>query len=571
MARREDHATPAESILVPRLPLVALLFTLALPASAAQAAADDIIVVREPGLSAAERTDLRADADVDHVRMLKVPDAEIVRAAPGEVTDAVAALNADPDVVAAEPDAPVRALTNDTLWSSLWGLENAGQSIYGVPGTSDADIDATAAWTSTLGSGVTVAVVDTGVETGHADLSGQAVTGYDFVAGDTTPEDVNGHGTHVAGTIAAKKDNSTGVVGVAPAANVMGLKALDDDGSGWTSDIADAFAHAAANGAKVVNASLGGTGGEATYTAAINAAPNTLFVVAAGNENSSNDSVAKFPCNVARPNVLCVGASTNTDARASFSNWSATHVDLFAPGDDIRSTYPGGTYAWLSGTSMASPHAAGAAALVFAAHPTWTPSQVRSALMSSVDPVPAFASISVSGGRLNAARALDVTPPPADGGGSTPAPPPETDPDPTPVAPPASPPAESGDEEPQPEEEEGGEEEDEPVAPPALAVRRKGSTSLCRTGCAAKAFEVRFTLPRPAPIRTVYERRVCKGRGCTWVSVAKRTVAGRTGANTVKVATKVGTKRLGRGQYRVTFSVDTDEGRQTGRVTFTVR
>lgn len=559
---------------MPRLPLAALLLTLALPASAAHAGAPDtrdIIVIREPGLSAAERADLRADADVDHVRMMRVADAEVVRAAPGDVTDAVAALNADPDVVAAEPDAPVQALTNDALWSSLWGLENTGQSIYGVPGASDADIDATAAWTSTLGSGVTVGVVDTGVETGHADLTGQSVAGYDFVAGDTTPEDVNGHGTHVAGTIAAAKDNGTGVVGVAPAAKVMGLKALDDSGSGWTSDIADAFAHAAANGAKVVNASLGGTGGEAAYTAAINAAPNTLFVVAAGNENSNNDSVAKFPCNVAKPNVLCVGASTNTDARASFSNWSSTHVDLFAPGDDIRSTYPGGAYAWLSGTSMASPHAAGAAALVYAAHPTWTPTQVRSALMSSVDQVPAFSAISVSGGRLNAARALDVTPPPpGTGGGSTPDPDPETDPGTSPVPPPASPPADDGgEEEPEPDEDEGGEEE--PAAPPALTVRRKGTTALCRSGCAAKAFEVKFTLPRPAPIRTVYERRVCKGRGCTWVGVAKRTVAGRAGANTVKVTTKVGAKRLGRGQYRVSFSVDTDDGRQTARVAFTVR
>ena len=557
---------------MPRLLLAALTAALALPGSVASAATPDelerqgmrdIIVIRESGLTAAERTDVRDDAGVDHVRMLRLADTEVVRAAPGDLTEALDALNADPAVVAAEPDARVRAFTTDPMWTSLWGLENTGQSILGFAGTSDADIDVTAAWGQSLGSGVTVGVVDTGVQTAHADLSGRTVAGYDFVAGDATPEDVQGHGTHVAGTIAASKDNGVGVVGVAPSARVMPLKALDDSGSGYTSDIADAFTHAAANGARVVNASLGGTGGELTFAAAIDAAPNTLFVVAAGNENSNNDSTPKYPCNVAKANVLCVGASTSTDQRASFSNWGATTVDLFAPGDDIRSTYPTGTYAWLSGTSMASPHAAGVAALVFAANPSWTPTQVKSALMSSVDAKTALAGTSVTGGRLNAARALNVTPP-AEDPAPTPTPEPETDPTPDP-APPAD---EIVEEEP---EEGDEEEEEEPAPPPALQIRRKGSATLCRTGCATKAFEVRFTLPRPAPIRTVYDRRVCKGRGCTWVAVVKRTLSGRSGANVVKVTTKVGAKKLGRGQYRVTLSVDTDAGRRTGRVGFTVR
>ncbi len=551
------------------MPLAALALALALPGSAAVAATPDelerqgareIIVIREPGLTAAERTDVRDDAGVDHVRMLRLADTEVVRAPPGELTDALERLNADPAVVAAEPDAPVQAFTTDPMWTSLWGLENTGQSILGAAGTFDADIDVTAAWGQSLGAGVTVGVVDTGVQTAHADLSGRTVAGYDFVADDTTPEDVQGHGTHVAGTIAASKDNGVGVVGVAPSARVMPLKALNDSGSGYTSDIADAFTHAAVNGARVVNASLGGDGGELAFAAAIDAAPNTLFVVAAGNENSNNDSTPKFPCNVAKANVLCVGASTSTDQRASFSNWGATTVDLFAPGDDIRSTYPTGTYAWLSGTSMASPHAAGVAALVFAANPSWTPTQVKAALMSSVDAKAALAGTSVTGGRLNAARALNVTPP-AEDPAPTPTPEPETDP--------TSDPAPPADEIVEEEPEEG--EEEEPAPPPALQVRRKGSATLCRTGCATKAFEVRFTLPRPAPIRAVYERRVCKGRGCTWVAVVKRTLSGRSGANVVKVTTKVGAKKLGRGQYRVTLSVDTDAGRRTGRVGFTVR
>lgn len=556
---------------MPRLLLAALTAALVLPAPAAVAAAPedlerqglrDIIVIREPGLDAAERTDVRDDAGVDHVRMLELADSEVVRAAPGELTDALDALNADPAVVAAEADAPVQAFTTDPMWASLWGLENTGQSILGFAGTPDADIDVTAAWGQSLGTGVTVGVVDTGVQTAHGDLSGQSVAGHDFVAGDATPEDVNGHGTHVAGTIAAAKDNGVGVVGVAPGAKVMPLKALDDGGSGYTSDIADAFTHAAANGARVVNASLGGSGGELTLTAAINASPNTLFVVAAGNENSNNDTTPKFPCNVAKANVLCVGASTSADARASFSNWGAATVDLFAPGDGIRSAYPTGTYAWLSGTSMASPHAAGAAALVFAANPSWTPTQVKSALMSSVDTKGALAGTSVTGGRLNAARALNVTPPADD-----PAPTPTPDPGAVPTPDPAPPVDEIVDEDP----EEGDEEEEEPAPPPALRVRRKGSTALCRTACAKTSFELRFTLARATPIRTVYERRICKGRGCTWVTVARRTLSGRGGANVVKVTTKVGAKRLGRGQYRVTLRVDTDAGRRTGRVGFTVR
>lgn len=595
---------------MPRLPLAALLLTLALPASAAAAptagqlerdGVRDIIVIREPGLTASERTDLRADADVAHVRMMRLADTEVVRARAGDLTDALDALNADPDVVLAEPDVPVRAATNDPHWGVLWGLENTGQNVNDETGNADADIDAPSAWAASTGTGVTVGVVDTGVQATHPDLSSRITgnpgeigagretngvdddgngrvddwRGWDFVSGDNLPQDGNGHGTHVSGTIASPRDNGIGIAGVAPDARVLPLRVLGDNGSGASSAVADAFDYAGDLGLKVVNASLGSSGSVTAISTAISSHPATFYVVAAGNDGRDNDVTPTYPCNYGHANILCVGATTSTDLRASFSNYGATSVDVFAPGQSIASTYPTSSYVYLDGTSMASPHAAGVAALVFAANGSTTVAQAKAALMNGVDGKSLLNGRSVSPGRINAALALGLSADGGNGGGQGPSgyvPPTDTpDPtsDPVPTSPTTPPVVDDEDEEAAPEE--GDEEDEEPAAPPALQVRRRGSTALCRSGCATKAFEVRFTLARAAAIKTVYERRVCKGRGCTWVAVARRTVPGKSGANVLKVSTKVGAKRLGRGQYRVTVQVDTDAGRRTGRVSFTVK
>lgn len=583
--------------------LVALV-ALALPAPAAALAprtlerdgVRDIVVIREAGLSRAERAEVRADAGVQHVRSMRLADAEVVRAPAGRLTEALAALNADPDVLVAEPDVPVRALTSDPGWSQLWGLENTGQTLFGVTGNPDADIDAPTAWTVSTGAGVTVAVVDSGSQLDHADLAAQIGgnpgergggketngldddsngwvddwRGWDFVTNDNTPQDGDGHGTHVAGTIAARANNGIGVAGVAPDATVLPVRALDDNGEGTSSDIADAFAYAGDLGVRVVNASLGGDSPSVAIANAIAAYPNTLYVVAAGNDGTDNGTAPVYPCAYTLANILCVGATDATDLRASFSNWGAASVDLFAPGDTILSTYKGGQYAYLDGTSMAAPHAAGAAALVVAAHPGWSVAQVKAALLGGVDAKSQLAPRSVSGGRLNAARALGLAGDGGSGGGEGPAgwTAPDVQPKPVTTTPPSvvTFPPKTG----------GPAGDDEPAAPPpapALKLRRSGVATICLRGCASRTFVLRFTLAAPATVRTSYAIRACSrtGRGCAWRTVARRTLRGKAGANRLKVGAKVGAKRLKRGRYRLTVAAETALGRSTGRATFTVR
>ena len=273
--------------------------------------------------------------------------------------------------------------------------------MWGLP-----KIKAPEAWALGKGAGTTVAVVDTGADLGHADLAGRLVTGLDLVDGDTTPQDGHGHGTHVTGTIVAA-ENTIGVVGVAPQGTVMPLRVLDDQGTGYSDDVAAAFDFAGDQGIRVVSASLGADQRSAAEQEAIHSHPNTLFVVAAGNDGADNDLNGQFPCGYDEPNIVCVGASTEADGMASFSNYGATTVDLFAPGVGIRSTLRGG-YGSLSGTSMATPHVSGAAALLFARHPDWTAAQVKQALLDGADRLAAFAGRAVTGGRLNVAAALSI-------------------------------------------------------------------------------------------------------------------------------------------------------------------
>ena len=190
------------------------------------------------------------------------------------------------------------------------------------------------------------------------------------------------------------------------------------------SDVAAAFAWAGDRGVRVVNASLGAQSATMVERQAIHDHPNTLYVVAAGNDAVDVDSSPRYPCAYPEPNVLCVGATTFTDGLASFSNVGATAVDLFAPGTRTLSSWPramasrfdasyetGPGFELLQGTSMATPHVAGAAALIAAAHPEYTAAQIKAALMGAADPVPALAGKAVVGGRLNAAAALGVPAP----------------------------------------------------------------------------------------------------------------------------------------------------------------
>ena len=406
--------------------LIALLLALAVPGVASANPAGEIIVKRDAGLSAAERADIRADADVRFVESLPLPRTEVVAAAPGDVADALRDLNADPDVAYAELNRPVRALSDDTFFHYLWGLQNSGD-YPSAAALVDADTDAPDAWDESTGLGERVAVVDSGVDLGHPDLAAQLVGGWDYVQHDATPQDANGHGTHVAGTVAAIKDNDEGVAGVAPDAEVTPLRVLDADGAGDVGDAVLAYHDAwNAEGARIVNASFGGDTFSTTEYNAIAANANVLFVVAAGNSGNNNDkpSLAEYPCAYDLPNVLCVGASRADDTPADFSNYGAITVDLFAPGEEILSTLPDDAYGWGDGTSMATPHVAGAAALVREAAPALTPAKVKAVLMQSGDYLPALAGLSVTGRRLNANAAVDLAlaggpQPDADGDGFT--------------------------------------------------------------------------------------------------------------------------------------------------------
>jgi subtilisin family serine protease len=394
------------------LTLFLLLTALLVPEGAAAEPATRIIVKREPGLTAAERADLRADAGVRLVETLSLPRTEVVTAPAGEAGAALRDLRADTDVVYAQIDHVRRSFAADPYMPYMWALQNTGQQLFGnEPGSKgypDADSDVVEAWSqldappALAGAGQTVAVVDSGIDATHLDLDGRVDYAVDFVGDRPDGSDGNGHGTHVAGTIVANRENGKGGAGVAPGAMIAAMRALNDEGQGRDSDIAAAFVQAGTEGIPIVNASLGGPEPAPLLADAIQSYPGTLFVVAAGNDGTDNDTTPQYPCNIALQNVLCVGASTNRDARASFSNYGDHSVDLFAPGESILSTIPPGvipppfpqtaTYAYFDGTSMASPHVAAAAALVLQAKPTLTTVELKDLLMHTADDRPAFAS-----------------------------------------------------------------------------------------------------------------------------------------------------------------------------------
>jgi subtilisin family serine protease len=362
------------------------------------------------------RADVLGDLDATVVERLPLSGLVRVRLESGtSVEDAAEAFERRDGVRYAQPNHRYQlALTpNDPDFSLLWGM---------------AKIDAPGAWdTRTDSSAVTVAVVDSGIDYTHPELQANIwqnddpvdgvdndangrvddLRGWDFGSGDNNPLDPDGHGTHVAGTVGARGNNAAGVTGVNWQVKLMPLKVSDEFEGIWESAIIQAFQYACANGAKVVNGSFGGYG---TFPQgmfdAINACPGALFVFAAGNENNNNDVSPAWPCSLGSANIVCVAATTAADDRASFSNFGLNNVDIAAPGMSILSTVPGNGYASWDGTSMAAPHVAGAAALVFAEHPGLTSTELRRSLLLSADPKPQLTGLVAAGARLNVRRAL---------------------------------------------------------------------------------------------------------------------------------------------------------------------
>jgi subtilisin family serine protease len=409
--------------------LIVLVAALAVPTSPAQAAAE-VLVRFAPTTSATERIDARRGADVRRARGFAVPGLEAVAPAPGVSTAAAAAaLRREPGVLYAEPDVTRRAwrLPGDPFFPFQWALTR---------------IDAPAAWDTTTGSAqVLVAVADSGADLDHPDLAGNLVAGWDFADDDPNPqdEDPNGHGTHVAGIIGAAGDDGTGVAGVAWTTRVMPVRVLGADGRVRVSDAIRASEWAARAGARIVNLSFGGPTASSAERDALAAAPDVLFVAAAGNDG---DDQPDYPCAYDLPNVVCVTASDAADGRPAFANVGAHSVDLAAPGTVIFGPIPDDRWGTLSGTSMAAPHVAGTAALLLAREPAARPEDLIAALVGTAAPAPAFAGLTVSGGRLDASAALHAvraTPSPAPSPTPTAAPPVVSAP-PPPAAPAAVPP-----------------------------------------------------------------------------------------------------------------------------------
>ena len=315
-------------------------------------------------------------------------------------------------------------IPDDPDFSKLWGLHNTGQVVNGVAGNADADIDAAEAWDITRGHpDVIMAVIDTGADMNHPDLAANLLPigaeDWDFADGaDKVPDDVAGHGTHVAGTTAAV-DNVAGVIGVAPKCRIMPLRV--NLTTGMNQNRADAINYVAAQAVAhparryVINCSWKMNGDHAgVHNAIITAvSKNVVVVFAAGNFNVDiGGATPQYPA--IYPEVIAVVATDQKDKRAPFSNFGAA-CDVSAPGVNIFSSIPNDTFTFMDGTSMASPHVAGLAGLIWSRNLSLTNAQVRNIIQSTCDNIdalnPGFAG-KLGKGRINAFKALNATPPP---------------------------------------------------------------------------------------------------------------------------------------------------------------
>ncbi|HZL91929.1 MAG TPA: S8 family serine peptidase [Pirellulaceae bacterium] len=341
-------------------------------------------------------------------------------------------------------EAQLTSAPEDPLFGELYGLHNTGQDILGVPGINDADIDAPEAWDITTGSNdVIVGVIDTGVDYNHPDLAANIWTnaleaagaagvdddgngftddihGYDFINGDGDPMDGHSHGTHVSGTIGAVGDNDVGVAGVNWKVKIMALKIFDDGGFTTDDAIVSAINYAAMMRNRGFNLKLtsnswgGGPPTDAIRDAIqANRDAGLLFIAAAGNYSQDNDFSPFYPASydtagdgTPLDNVISVAATDNQDNLAWFSSYGHSSVDLGAPGVSTLSTVPGGGYDYFDGTSMATPHVSGVAALAYSIAGTASYSQIRDCLFNGTDPIPSLDGITVTGGRLNALGTL---------------------------------------------------------------------------------------------------------------------------------------------------------------------
>ena len=321
-------------------------------------------------------------------------------------------------------------LPSDPQFDQQWAHHNTGAD----GGKAGADIHSLEAWNVTHGSeDIVVAVLDTGVDYRHIDLQSNMwlrpdnlpqyvddelgsfndAQGYNGTDQLDDPMDDNGHGTHCAGIIGAEGDNNEGIAGVNWHVQIMPLKFLGRGGYGSTADAIKAINYAIDRkkhgvNIRVINASWGSTQNSKGLEDTIRAAGEVgiLFVAAAGNDGSDNDKRAHYPSNYDLPNVISVAALDRNDSLASFSNFGVKTVHIAAPGKDILSTWLGDQYREASGTSMAAPQVSGVAALILSKEPDLTVEKLKARILKSVDKIDSLNGKIVSGGRIDAAKAV---------------------------------------------------------------------------------------------------------------------------------------------------------------------
>jgi len=345
--------------------------------------------------------------------------AQLVKVPAGRELQLVEALSRNPAVEYAEPDETATAATADEYFPRQYALQNNGQAFTNTAntlsvagGTADADVDAVEAWGVTTGSGIKVAVLDSGVASDNVDITPKVAARANFSNGKAG-EDNYGHGTHVAGIVAATANNTVGVAGVCPGCTILDGKVLNDSGVGSSSSLANGINWAVNNGAKVINMSLGVRASRTLETAINNAWSKGVVLVAAAGNGSNQAKI--YPG--AYPNVIAVAATDNTDAKASFSTYGASWVDVAAPGVNVYSTFPNHTfvlgtqnnrsfgYDVGNGTSMSSPIVAATAALAWSSHAGATNTSVRANVESTADKVSGTGTYWAHG-RVNADKAV---------------------------------------------------------------------------------------------------------------------------------------------------------------------
>ena len=349
-----------------------------------------------------------------------------------------------PEVIYAEPNFIYKAISSNTadpLFEKLWGLSNTGNNepdrnggSSGSVGVAGADVNADKAWAITKGSkNVVIAVIDTGIDYNHDDLKGNIwvntkeiagnnkdddgngfiddIHGWNAFAKNGNPMDGNSHGTHCSGTIGAKHGNGVGVAGVMNDVSLMAVKFLSDEGSGNLADAVIAIDYATKMNVDIMSNSWGGGGFSQALEDSIKAAKakGILFVAAAGNDGTNNDSAPHYPSNYQVDNVVSVAAHTNQDSLATFSCFGKRTVHVAAPGHNILSTTPGNTYKVYSGTSMATPHVSGVLGLYIAQNGRQDVKSVRDRLMATTVPAGAYRKSTIAGGRVDAYNFLTDT------------------------------------------------------------------------------------------------------------------------------------------------------------------